>query len=93
MQMAHLAAGNAKLIARVKRLKGQLEGVERMLTEGEDCFAILQNTAACRGALNALKKELILSHIEHHLLENDDASDGIRDTGKEIQSIVRSYLK
>jgi DNA-binding FrmR family transcriptional regulator len=91
--MAHLATENAKLIARVKRLKGQLEGVERMLTEGEDCFAILQNTAACRGAFNALTKELILSHIEHHLVESDDASDGIRDTGKEIQSIVRSYLK
>ena len=77
----------------MKHLKGQLEGVERMLTEGEDYLAILQNTAACRGALNSLKKELILSHIEHHLVEGDDASEGARDTGKEFQSIVRSCLK
>ena len=91
--MVHLVTEDTKLIARVKRLKGQLEGVERTLTEGEDCFAILQNTAVCRGALNALTKELILSHIEHHLVESDDASEGVRDTGKEIQSIVRSYLK
>jgi DNA-binding FrmR family transcriptional regulator len=77
----------------VKHLKVQVEGVERMLTEGEDYLAILQNTAACRGALNALNKELILSHIEHHLVESDDASEGVRDTGKEFQSIVRSFLK
>lgn len=91
--MGHLSTENTKLIARIRRLKGQLEGVERMLTEGEDCFTILQSAAACRGAFNALTKELILSHVEHHLIESKDASAGIRDTGKEIQDIVRSYLK
>ena len=48
---------------------------------------------ACRGAFNALMRELILDHVEHHLVHSDEASKEIRDTGKEIQEIVKSFLK
>ena len=91
--MAHLHEGNSKLLARVRRLKGQLEGVEKMLLEGADCYPVLQNTAACRGAFNALMRELILDHVEHHIVQSDEANKEIRDTGKEIQDIVKSFLK
>jgi len=60
----HLSKDNDKLIKRVRRLKGQLEGVERMLGEEADCYEILQRVAACRGAFNGLTRELIHEHIE-----------------------------
>jgi len=91
--MAHLHEDNSKLLARVRRLKGQLEGVEKMLLEGADCYPVLQNAAACRGAFNALMRELILDHVEHHIVQSDEAKKEIRDTGKEIQDIVKSFLK
>jgi len=91
--MAHLHENNSKMLARVRRLKGQLEGVEKMLMEGADCYPVLQNAAACRGAFNALMRELILDHVEHHLVQSDEASEEIRDTGREIQDIVKSFLK
>lgn len=91
--MAHLSHDNSKLLARVRRLKGQIEGVERMLNEGAECLAILQNAAACRGAFNSLIREMILSHIDHHLVQSDEASDSIRDTASELQDILKSYLK
>lgn len=91
--MGHLSGDNAKLIARVRRLRGQLEGVERMLSEGDECYAVLQNASACRGAFNSLMREMILSHIDHHLVENDEASGEIRTTAKEIQEIIKSFLK
>lgn len=91
--MAHLSGDNSKLVARVRRLRGQLEGVERMLSEGDDCYKVLQNASACRGAFNGLMREMILSHIDHHLVEADGASKESRATGKEIQDILKSFLK
>jgi DNA-binding FrmR family transcriptional regulator len=91
--MAHLSGDNRKLLGRVRRLKGQLEGIERMLEAGEDCYRILQTTAACRGALNALTRELINEHIEHHLTGDPSASESVKGAAREIQDILASYLK
>ncbi|MDQ8192854.1 metal/formaldehyde-sensitive transcriptional repressor [Coraliomargarita sp. SDUM461004] len=91
--MGHLHQDTQKLVARVRRLKGQLEGVERMLSEQEDCYAILQNVAACRGALNSLTRELIHEHIEHHLLGAEGVTDSVRLASQEVQAIINSYLK
>lgn len=91
--MAHLSGDNTKLIGRVRRLKGQIEGIERMLEAGDDCYRILQTTAACRGALNALTRELISEHIEHHLTSDPTASDTVKSAAKEMQDILASYLK
>ncbi|WPJ96498.1 metal/formaldehyde-sensitive transcriptional repressor [Coraliomargarita algicola] len=91
--MGHLHGENKKLVARVRRLKGQLESVERMLTEQADCYTVLQNVAACRGALNSLTRELIHEHIEHHLLDAEGAPDSVREASKEVQAIINSYLK
>ena len=74
-------------------MRGQLEGVERMLSEGDDCYKVLQNASACRGAFNSLMREMILSHIDHHLVESDEASVEVRATAKKIQEIVKSFLK
>lgn len=91
--MSHLSHDNKKLLQRVRRLKGQIEGVERMLLGDADCIEVLQTVAACRGALNGLTRQLIHEHIEHHLLEDDSASKSVRHAGKEIQAIIDSYLK
>jgi len=91
--MSHLSGDNTKLIQRVRRLKGQLEGVERMLTENADCYEVLQTVAACRGALNGLTRSLIHEHIEHHIMEEPDSPDAVRTAAKEVQAIIDSYLK
>ena len=91
--MGHLAEDNKKIIRRIRRLKGQIEGIERMLEDGSDCYKVLQNVAACKGAFNSLAKELIIEHIEHHLIQNDDATKSIRSASKEVKEIVASYLK
>jgi DNA-binding FrmR family transcriptional regulator len=86
--MAHIK-DDKKLLARVRRVRGQIEGIERSITEGNDCYAVLQQTAAARGALNGLMAELIDGHIRHHVLnhgKDDQAAD-------ELMSIVRSYLR
>lgn len=91
--MSHLSHHQTKIIQRVRRLKGQIEGVERMLASGADCYEVLQTVAACRGALNGLTRTLIQEHIEHHIIEADGTSDSVKSASKEVQQILDSYLK
>jgi DNA-binding FrmR family transcriptional regulator len=57
----------AKLLARVRRLKGQVEAVERALAEERECAQILQQLAAVRGAANGLMTAVLEGHVREHL--------------------------
>ena len=49
--MAHITNdGGKKLLARVRRIRGQIDGIERAITVGNDFYAVLQQTAAARWA-------------------------------------------
>jgi DNA-binding FrmR family transcriptional regulator len=89
--MAHTQRDKKKLLNRIRRLRGQVNAVERALDEGRECVAILQTLAACRGAINALLAEVIEGHIEEHLV---DAKGRLRRAGvEELMDVVRAYLK
>ncbi len=53
-----------KISARVKRIAGQVAGIERMLEEKRYCVDILNQIAAVRSALDALGVELLTRHLE-----------------------------
>lgn len=57
-------ASQKSLLARIKRINGQVAGVERMLTERRYCVDILNQIAAVRSALDALGVELLTRHLE-----------------------------
>ena len=88
--MAHISSDpDKKLLTRVRRIRGQIEGIERAIEESTDCYAVLQQTAAARGALNGLMAELIEGHIRHHVLADTKNGRG----AEELIGIVRSYLR
>jgi len=89
--MAHTQRNKKALINRVRRLRGQVNAVEKALDEEQECAAVLQTLAACRGAINALLAEIIEGHVEHHLV---DAKGRLRrDAAQELMDVVRAYLK
>jgi DNA-binding FrmR family transcriptional regulator len=61
-------ASQKKLVSRVKRIAGQVAGVERMLDEKRYCLDILNQIAAVRSALDALGVELLTRHLENCVL-------------------------
>ncbi len=88
--MAHISSDtDQKLLKRVRRIRGQIEGIERAIQESNDCYAVLQQTAAARGALNGLMAELIDGHIRHHVLGKTRSAQA----AEELMEIVRSYLR
>ena len=66
--------------------------IEKALEREEDCSAILQTLAACRGALNGLMAQLLEDQIRNHVLDRKPSTDSVESAEKLI-SIVKSYFK
>lgn len=90
--MAHISNNKDKLIVRIKKIKGQLSSVEKALEDEKDCFKVLQQISAVKGAVNSLISEVLDEHVREHLGSN--LSEDIR--LKEIENLstlLRTYLK
>jgi len=62
--MAHTSEEKKKLLTRVNRLQGQLEGIRLAIEEEQECSSVLQQIAACRGAINSLLVEILHRYIK-----------------------------
>jgi DNA-binding FrmR family transcriptional regulator len=92
--MAHLVKGKKQLVNRVRRIRGQLDAVERALEDEEDCAQILQTIAACRGAIDGLMSEVFDGHIRMHVADPDDNPKSSRaKAARELIEAARAYLK
>ena len=92
--MAHTIKEKTKLLARVRRIKGQVEAVERALEAELGCGDVLQLVASVRGAVNGLTVELIEDHIVHHVVDPHREPDAARARGaSELIDVIRTYLK
>ncbi|WP_163570943.1 metal/formaldehyde-sensitive transcriptional repressor, partial [Klebsiella pneumoniae] len=67
--MPHTVTGQKSLLARVRRIKGQAEALERVLVADRDvdCGKVLQQIAAIRGAVNGLMTEVLEGHLREHV--------------------------
>ena len=68
--MSHIAEAKKELVARINRIQGQLDGIKDAIQEDLDCASVLQQAAACRGAINGLMAEIIEGEIKHHVLSH-----------------------
>jgi DNA-binding FrmR family transcriptional regulator len=92
--MAHIIRDKKKLLHRIRRIRGQVNAVEKAVYEEQDCSVVLQTIAACRGAINGLMAEVVEGHIRYHVVDPDQkpASEQSR-AAQELIDVVNSYLK
>ncbi|HZH11957.1 MAG TPA: metal/formaldehyde-sensitive transcriptional repressor [Microvirga sp.] len=92
--MSHTTKDKAKLVARVRRIRGQVEAVERALEAEIGCPDVLMLVASVRGAINGLTAELIEEHIRYHVVDPACEPDADRARGaQELIDVIRTYLK
>jgi DNA-binding FrmR family transcriptional regulator len=92
--VAHLAQDKTRLVNRVRRLRGQIEAIERALDKESGCAEILQLLAGARGAMNGLMMEVIEGHIREHIVSPAIKDEALRMQGaEELQEVIRTYLK
>jgi DNA-binding FrmR family transcriptional regulator len=92
--MAHTTREKQKLLNRVRRIRGQVEAIERAIEQENDCSSVLLTVAACRGAINGLMAEILEGHIRHHVLDStNNPTPEQLDAAEEVIELLRRYLK
>ena len=92
--MGHVAKEKAKLLNRVKRMRGQLEAIERAIDAEDECATVLQQATACRGALDGFIAEVLEDHIREHMIDHKASPTDPRvEAAEELIEIVHRYLK
>ncbi|EGK60202.1 protein of hypothetical function DUF156 [Enterobacter hormaechei ATCC 49162] len=92
-RMPHSPEDKKRILTRVRRIRGQVDALERALESGDPCLAILQQIAAVRGAANGLMGEMVEIHLKDELVtgETTPAQRAVRMA--EVGHLLRSYLK
>ena len=90
--MPHSPEEKRKVLARVRRIRGQCDALDRALEAGADCAPVLQQIAAIRGAVNGLMSEVLESHLREQFGQAVDAADR-QARVDEMTTLIRSYLK
>ncbi len=92
--MTHTVHDKKKLLARVRRLKGQIEAVERALDEEAGCEKVMHLIAAARGAMSGLMAQVVEQHVRTHLVDAKRYPRALNlDAAGQLLDVVRSYLK
>ena len=91
--MAHIEKEKTKLLHRLRRIKGQIEAIERAVGSDGECSRVLQQATACRGAMDGFIAEVIEDHIREHMVDPTAGQDDPRvQAAEELVAIVHAYL-
>ena len=78
---------HADELTRLKRIKGQVEGLENMILDGRYCPDILVQVKAVISALKSVELTILERHIRH-CLSNAIANGNKKETDKKIEEII-----
>jgi FrmR/RcnR family transcriptional regulator, repressor of frmRAB operon len=94
MRMAHTIREKKKLLARVGRIRGQVEAIERALAEEAECERIMHMIAGVRGGVAGLMAEVVEDHIRTHLVDPEKNPGALNaDAADRLIEVVHTYLK
>ena len=92
-EMSRVEKEKKKLLNRLRRLRGQLDAIERAVEADEECARVIQQASACRGAMDGFIAEIIEDHILEHMVDQAaPANDSRTKAAQELVGIVHSYL-
>lgn len=81
-------------IHRIKRIIGQLEGVQKMIVERRYCMDILNQTKAITSAIHSLESALLEKHLHHCVLDSFAHTDSHQDEKQnELLELFKKRIK
>jgi DNA-binding FrmR family transcriptional regulator len=82
------------LLKRVRRIRGQVEGIERALATESGCEQVLHLIAGVRGAMAGLMAEVVQEHVRTHLVDPKKHPGALNsDAAEQLLDVVRTYLR
>jgi DNA-binding FrmR family transcriptional regulator len=92
--MSHTVRDQEKLLARVRRIRGQVEGIERALASEAGCDRVMHLIAGARGAMAGLMAEIVEDHVRTHLVDSEKHPGALNtEAADQLLDVVRTYLK
>ena len=92
--MSHTVEQKEKLLARVRRIRGQVEAIERALLAEAECGKVMHLLASTRAALAGLTAEVLEDHVHSHLVDLEKHPGALDETAaQELVAAIRTYLK
>jgi FrmR/RcnR family transcriptional regulator, repressor of frmRAB operon len=92
--MSHTIREQKKLLARVRRIRGQVDSIERALSGEAGCEQVMHLIAGARGAMAGLMAEVVEDHVRSHLVDVDRHPGALnKDAAEQLLDVVRTYLK
>lgn len=89
----HTVAHKKRLIARVRRVRGQIEAVERALSEERGCAEVVRTISAARGGMNALAAQILCDHVTEHVAAPKLGVAERVSAGTELSQVIRQFLR
>jgi DNA-binding FrmR family transcriptional regulator len=92
--MSHTIRDRKKLLSRVRRIRGQVEAIERALDGEAECDRIMHMIAGIRGAVAGLMAEVVEDHVRTHLVDPARNPSTLNaDAAEQLIEVVHTYLK
>jgi DNA-binding FrmR family transcriptional regulator len=92
--VSHTIREKQKLLNRVRRIRGQVEAIERALDGELGCDKVMHLIAGCRGAINGLLVEVVEDHVRTHLVDRETDPGALKeDAVEQLVDLVHSYFK
>jgi DNA-binding FrmR family transcriptional regulator len=94
--MTHLHTGpeKQKLLNRIRRLRGQIDSIERALDGNAGCTEIMRLLTAARGAINGAMAEVVEDHIQMHMVDQSRRpTRGESEAASELVDVLKSYIR
>jgi FrmR/RcnR family transcriptional regulator, repressor of frmRAB operon len=92
--MSHTVREKQKLLARIRRIRGQIEAIERALESEAGCETVMHLIAGVRGATSGLMAEVLEEYVRTHLVDAD-RKRGALGTGAadQLVEVFHAYLR
>ncbi len=81
-------ADKEEILARLRRVEGQIRGIQRMIVEERDCEAIVTQLMAARAALDRASMVVLTQHMQQCL-----ADPSGRPSQRQLQRIIEFFVK
>ena len=92
--MVHTIRDKKKLLSRVRRIRGQVEAIERALGDEAECERIMHMIAGIRGSVAGLMAEVVEDHVRTHLVDAEKYPGALNtEAAEQLLAVVRTYLK
>jgi len=92
--VSHTVHNKQKLLARVRRIRGQVESIERALEQEAGCEKVMHLLAGVRGAMNGLMAEVVEDHVRTHLVDEQRHPHALNiEAVDHLIDVIRTYVK